>query len=358
MKLTLAENIRSFRKQRKMTQEKLAEALGVTVGAVYKWESGLSQPELNMIVEIADFFDISVDVLLGYKAQDNRLDTVLERICEYCQTLDPAALTEAEKALGKYPHSFRIVHVCAQTYLAFGAGSHDPAQLRRGLDLLEQCLVLLPQNTDPRISEATLSGEMATARFLLDEREKCIELLRENNTGGMYSSDIGEFLASYMSRPEEAVPYLAEGLIYGTFTLINTVGGYFFVYRARKDWRSALEILEWGNAILSGLKTEAAPNFLDKAYALLLVMQAYVRRKAGQPEEAPAFLRRAADLAREFDSSPAYTLRSIRFAEHLEQTSVFDILDATAAGSAGRLIDMLDDPELAAQWREVCSCEE
>lgn len=33
MQLSLSENIRSFRKQRKMTQEKLAEALGVTVGA-------------------------------------------------------------------------------------------------------------------------------------------------------------------------------------------------------------------------------------------------------------------------------------------------------------------------------------
>ena len=138
MKLTLSENIRSFRKQRKLTQEKLAEALGVTVGAVYKWESGLSQPELNMIVEIADFFDISVDVLLGYRVKDNRPDAVLERVGELCQTLDPAALTEAEKALGKYPHSFHIVHTCAQAYLAFGAGSHNPAQLRRALELLEQ----------------------------------------------------------------------------------------------------------------------------------------------------------------------------------------------------------------------------
>ena len=45
MKLTLSENIRSFRKERKMTQEQLATVLGVTVGAVYKWESGLSVPE-------------------------------------------------------------------------------------------------------------------------------------------------------------------------------------------------------------------------------------------------------------------------------------------------------------------------
>ena len=74
MKLSLAENIRTLRKQRKLTQEKLAEALGVTVGAVYKWESGQSQPELNLLVEMADFFDTSVDVLLGYRMKDNSLD--------------------------------------------------------------------------------------------------------------------------------------------------------------------------------------------------------------------------------------------------------------------------------------------
>ena len=39
MKLTLAENIRAFRKERRLTQEQFAEAMGVTVGSVYKWET-------------------------------------------------------------------------------------------------------------------------------------------------------------------------------------------------------------------------------------------------------------------------------------------------------------------------------
>ena len=39
MKMMLAENIRAFRKERSLTQEQLAEALGVTAGAVYKWEA-------------------------------------------------------------------------------------------------------------------------------------------------------------------------------------------------------------------------------------------------------------------------------------------------------------------------------
>lgn len=62
-----AENIRSLRKERSLTQEQLAKVLGVNVGAVYKWEAKMSLPVLPLIMEMADFFDTSVDVLLGYR---------------------------------------------------------------------------------------------------------------------------------------------------------------------------------------------------------------------------------------------------------------------------------------------------
>ncbi len=76
MEMTLSENIRAFRKQRSLTQEQLAEVLGVTPGAVYKWEAKLSVPELQVIMKLADFFDTSVDVLLGYKIRNNSLDAI------------------------------------------------------------------------------------------------------------------------------------------------------------------------------------------------------------------------------------------------------------------------------------------
>ena len=79
MELTLSKNIRTLRKERNLTQEQFAEVMGVTTGAVHKWESGLSVPELDLIVEMADFFDTSVDVLLGYKMKDNRLSATIDR---------------------------------------------------------------------------------------------------------------------------------------------------------------------------------------------------------------------------------------------------------------------------------------
>ena len=43
MEIRLGEQIRDLRKKAGLTQEQLAETLGVTAGAVYKWESGVSQ---------------------------------------------------------------------------------------------------------------------------------------------------------------------------------------------------------------------------------------------------------------------------------------------------------------------------
>ena len=357
MKLSLSENIRSLRKQRKMTQEKLAEALGVTVGAVYKWESGQSQPELNLLVEMADFFDTSVDVLLGYRIKDNRLDSTLERIGAYCQSLDPAAIPEAEKVLGKYPHSFRAVYECASVFLVYGAANHDPQHLKRALELFERSRMLLPQNDDPRISDAAICGNLSTVRFLLGEQEKSIELLKKNNAGGIFSGDIGAFLSIYGDAPEEAAPFLSEALLSGASALFTAILGYVFLFRSRNDWASAMDILSWGIGLLTGLKAENKSGFLEKTLAEMLVLLAYVQAKIGMQEESSDSLEKALSMALRFDATPDYSLKTVRFAEHMDQSVVFDILGATASGSIANLIGLLKDQSFADQLTEAAKNE-
>lgn len=117
MDIRIATNIRTFRKERKLTQEQLAESLGVTVGAVSKWESGQSVPDILLIVEMAAFFETSVDVLLGYQMYKDTVEETVERIRELrnAKRFDEAA-TEAERALLKYPNNFELAFRCAVTY--------------------------------------------------------------------------------------------------------------------------------------------------------------------------------------------------------------------------------------------------
>ena len=158
MELALSENIKKYRKQNHLTQEQLAEVMGVSTGAVHKWEAAMSVPELDMILKLADFFEISVDVLVGYKVKDNTLNSMVDRIAALAKVKDPEALTEMEKALKKYPNSFWLVHYCASLYSFFGVGNRNTAVSQRALELYGQALMLIKQNDDPGISEDTVRG--------------------------------------------------------------------------------------------------------------------------------------------------------------------------------------------------------
>ena len=59
MRLSLSENIGALRRAAGMTQERLAEALGVSFAAVSKWERGAATPELGLIADMAELFDVS-----------------------------------------------------------------------------------------------------------------------------------------------------------------------------------------------------------------------------------------------------------------------------------------------------------
>lgn len=68
-KLNLPENIVRLRHEKKLTQEELAEFMGVTKASVSKWEKGINTPDLLLLPQLAAFFDVTVDELIGYEAQ-------------------------------------------------------------------------------------------------------------------------------------------------------------------------------------------------------------------------------------------------------------------------------------------------
>lgn len=67
MSIKIGENIQALRKEKHLTQEELAEVFGVTSQSISKWELGLSCPDISVLPEIADYFKVSIDELIGYK---------------------------------------------------------------------------------------------------------------------------------------------------------------------------------------------------------------------------------------------------------------------------------------------------
>ena len=72
--MNLSNNIVCFRKERGLTQEQLAALLNVSVSAVSKWEIGSNRPDLELLPDLAEIFQVSIDSLLGYEKSYKNVD--------------------------------------------------------------------------------------------------------------------------------------------------------------------------------------------------------------------------------------------------------------------------------------------
>lgn len=82
--MTLEEQIKHYRKQAGLSQEKMAEKIGVSRQAITKWENGTGTPDIANLMAIADLFQISVDELLSNeKSEKKQSDYIYESRTEY-----------------------------------------------------------------------------------------------------------------------------------------------------------------------------------------------------------------------------------------------------------------------------------
>ena len=71
-------NLKFLRQQKKLSQQKLADYLQLSQQSVYKYENGLAEPDLDTLIRMADFFDTSVDYLIGYSSYERKVQPYTE----------------------------------------------------------------------------------------------------------------------------------------------------------------------------------------------------------------------------------------------------------------------------------------
>ena len=105
--------LKELRKERNMTQEAIAGKFGVTQRSVSRWENGNTMPDISVLIELADFYDVDIRELLRGERKSEKMDTdmkeTLEMVAEY---------TEADKA-----KILKKVYICGQGMLITSVAS-------------------------------------------------------------------------------------------------------------------------------------------------------------------------------------------------------------------------------------------
>lgn len=173
-----AKTITNLRKQRGITQEQVANFVGVSKAAVSKWETGLSYPDISLLPKLATFFNLSIDELLGYKPQMTKenIRILYNRLANDFTKKDFEEVFEEINAIcDEYYACFPLLMQMANLLLNYypTAGTNQQQVMNK---IFEICERIEEYSNDIKLINQTQSTK-AYCYLILKQPEKVLEIL-------------------------------------------------------------------------------------------------------------------------------------------------------------------------------------
>lgn len=111
--------IKNARIIKKLTQENLADALGISIQAVSRWETGVSYPDITMIPSIANYLNITADQLFSINLEKRKINIqkILDLDDDYTKKFDlKSSLKLLETSLKQYPNDEYLLQRLTRNY--------------------------------------------------------------------------------------------------------------------------------------------------------------------------------------------------------------------------------------------------
>ncbi|MBQ8576924.1 MAG: helix-turn-helix transcriptional regulator [Clostridia bacterium] len=156
---TIGENLKQLRRARGITQEELAEMLGVTPQSVSQWECGRTLPDISLLAPLAHTFEVSSDTILGIdvESKQRQIDTLYDEAYSIAASGDHVrAISLANTALKRFPSSYKLMDFYANEIWLYNYLCPEEvreAQQTRALAYLEK---ILAECTTPDIRNNSL----------------------------------------------------------------------------------------------------------------------------------------------------------------------------------------------------------
>lgn len=105
--MNIGNKIRELRKQRGITQEQLAESIGISFQAVSKWENNIALPDITLVPVLASYFGVSMDELFDFnlKEIEHAVRIITEKEYQYRESNPAESRRILEEGLKKYPEN-------------------------------------------------------------------------------------------------------------------------------------------------------------------------------------------------------------------------------------------------------------
>ena len=210
--MELGTNLKQLRKERNLTQEDLAECLGVSPQTVSKWENNLSMPDISCLPVLADYFGITVDALLMHNV--NRKDDMKELGAEIHALVNAGKQDEAydklKASMKNWALSASMNHLMSWVAYSYSKEKTDAEKQ----NLLEEAVMYADRaiRLDAGETGRTAQAKMTKCFCMVDLGRQAEAIKIANNLPSMYTSR--ERVLAKISEGGERKAYLETALQY------------------------------------------------------------------------------------------------------------------------------------------------
>ena len=168
------------RHKRGITQDELAAHIGVSKGAVSKWETGSSLPDISLLPQLASYFDISIDELIGYQPQMEKEDIqkLYIRLSKDFSVLPfDEVLAECLEIIKKYYSCYPLLFQLGSLLINHIAQAANPEQMTQIMEKALECFHRVRSEEDePNLQKEALLME-AFCLLQLQRPSEVIDIL-------------------------------------------------------------------------------------------------------------------------------------------------------------------------------------
>lgn len=296
--MELGNNIRNIRKQRGLRQEQLAEAMGVSIASVSKWENGQCAPELTVLAELADFFEVSIDTLVGHNLKADRMEALIAQMENAAESRnEETAAMLCEKILRNYPNDVRAVEACSDVY-------YQLYIVTTKKNYMEQCIAQTKRLMTLKQGEPERE-RLARFRYLgnqhghLEQWDTAKEYYEQSNVMGCTDAAIAECLLK-QGKTREAVAMASDVLMSRVFEIYGVINTMVSGWSELGEDEKACAALEWMYGLMESLR------YNPTTMVLIQAQLAGAYEEQGETEAARSAIRKAAELVKE-DSRQEFT---------------------------------------------------
>ena len=285
--MELGNNIKELRKQKGLRQEQLAEAMGVSAASVSKWETNQSYPELTLLAELADFFEVSIDTLVGHNLNADRMETLIAQMVKAeDEHEEVTAASLCEKILRNYPNNARAVEACAGCYYKLFIHTDKKVYMEHCIDQTKRMMNM--KHGEPEKDRLERIHYLANQYGLIHQWDTAKEYYEQSNVSGINKASIAECMLQ-QGKTEDAVTIASDALVESVFHDFQTVNILAEGWIVLGQQEKACSVLEWMYGVMDSM------HYNPTTMLLLLVKLASLYKEQEQTEKAKAAFRLAAE---------------------------------------------------------------